>query len=50
MILLNPSNTLSSYDIFRSCKGNNQITLKDLQSKYPELTKQGVTKWLKILV
>ncbi len=37
-------------DIFRYCKDNNQITLEELQSKYPELTKQGITKWLAILV
>jgi len=37
-------------DIVRYCKDNNQISLEDLQNKYPELSKQGITKWLSILV
>ncbi|MDI1231132.1 MAG: DNA-processing protein DprA [Methylobacter sp.] len=37
-------------DIVQSCKDNNQVSLEVLQSKYPELTKQGITNWLGILV
>jgi len=37
-------------DIARHCKNENQVSLEELQGKYPELTKQGITKWLAILV
>jgi len=37
-------------DIVSHCKDNNQISLDGLQNKYPELSKQGITKWLGVLV
>jgi hypothetical protein len=32
------------------CKVNNKISLDDLINLYPELTKQGITKWMGILL
>ena len=37
-------------DIVQHCKNNNKISLDDLLKKYPELTKQGITKWMGILL
>ena len=37
-------------DIVQHCKDNNQISLDDLIRIYPELTKQGITKWMGILL
>ncbi len=37
-------------DIVQHCKVNNKISLDDLINLYPELTKQGITKWMGILL
>ena len=37
-------------DIVRHCKDKNQITMDDLKKSYPELTAQGISKWLTLLV
>jgi len=37
-------------NIVSHCKDNKPISLGDLEHKYPELSKQGIAKWLKILV
>ena len=37
-------------DIVQHCKDNNKISLDDLLKRYPELTKQGITKWMGILL
>ena len=37
-------------DIVQYCKDNNKISLDDLINLYPELTKQGITKWMGILL
>lgn len=36
-------------DILKHCQNKKQVSMEDLKKFYPELTSQGISKWLKIL-